>query len=240
MAQPASSHHSNHLLSSLSPADFGLVQPHLEALDLDLRQSLEEGNKPIKYAYFPESGFASVVATSARRRQIEVGIIGREGMSGINVVMGNDRSPHATYMQVAGMGSRITADHLRSAMEKSPSLQNYFLHFAQSFMLQTAHTALANGQAKIEERLARWLLMAHDRVDGDKIPLTQEFLSLMMSVRRAGVTVALQMLRDRALIDTKRGFIVILDRAGLKKIANGLYGIPEAESWRLTGWRAKP
>ncbi len=107
-------------------------------------------------------------------------------------------------------------------------------------MLQTAHTALANGQAKIEERLARWLLMAHDRVDGDEIPLTQEFLALMMSVRRAGVTVALQLLRDRALIDTKRGFIVILDRAGLKKIANGLYGIPEAESLRLTGWRGKP
>src|SRR5437660_1199640 len=105
MAQPAVSDHSNHLLSSLSPADFGLLQPHLEALDLDLRQSLEDGNKPIKYAYFPESGFASVVATSAKRRQIEVGIIGRDGMSGINVVMGNDRSPHSTYMQVAGMGS---------------------------------------------------------------------------------------------------------------------------------------
>ena len=106
-------------------------------------------------------------------------------------------------------------------------------------MIQTAHTALANGQAKVEERLARWLLMAHDRADGNELSLTHEFLALMLSVRRAGVTVALQLAESQGLISAKRGLIYVKDRAGLKKIANGLYGIPEAEYRRLTGWNAK-
>ncbi len=230
----------NHILSSLSRADFASVEPHLEAILLERRDVLEPSGKPIKHVYFLKAGIASVVATTARDRQIEVGIIGREGMTGIPVVMGTDSSPHSTYMQVAGYGERIAADALRTLMRERASLKECFLRFAQAFMLQTAHTALANGQAKLEERLARWLLMAHDRLDGDEIPLTHEFLALMLSVRRAGVTVALQLLESQGLISATRGLIVVVDRAGLKQVANGLYGIPEAEYARLTGWRAKP
>jgi len=123
-------------------------------------------------------------------------------------------------------------------MEKSRSLRDCFLHFAQAFMLQTAHTATANGRATIDERLARWLLMGHDRVDGDELPLTHEFIALMLSVRRAGVTVAIQKLEKKGLIKTKRGLIVVADRKALERAANGYYGVPEAEYRRLTGWRA--
>jgi CRP-like cAMP-binding protein len=230
---------SNHLLSSLSSADFGLVEPHLEAVTLEPRRTLEDINKPITHAYFPSSGLASVVAKAPRGREIEAGIIGREGMTGINVVMGNDRSANHTYMQVAGHGQRLQVEHLRNAMEESLSLRNCFLHFAQAFMLQIVHTAMANGQAKIEERLARWLLMAHDRLDGNELPLTHEFLALMLSVRRPGVTTALQQLEFKALITLGRATIIVEDREGLKETANGIYGIPEAEYARLTGWHAK-
>ena len=216
-----------------------MVAAHLEPVALNVRFTLEESNKPIKFIYFPEAGIASVVAAGARKREIEVGIIGREGMSGINVVLGSDRSPHATYMQVGGRGHRIALADLRAAMQRSPSLQQCFLRFVQAFMSQTAHTALANGQGKLEERLARWLLMAHDRMDGDKLPLTHEFLALMLAVRRPGVTVALQLLEHRALITAKRGVITIRNRQNLVKLANGLYGTPETEYRRLIGETAK-
>lgn len=229
----------NHMLLALSTADFGLLAPHLSATRLGLRRSLEDANKPIKHVYFPEDGIVSVVAASTRDRQSEVGLIGREGMTGINVVMGDDRSPHLSYVQVAGQGQRMKADDLRQAMHDSASMRNCLLHFAQAFMVQAAHTAVANGRGKLEDRLARWLLMVHDRVKGNELPLTHEFVALMLNVRRAGVTEALQGLSRKGLVSAKRGQIVVNDRAGLVAKANGLYGIPESEYLRLTGWKAR-
>jgi hypothetical protein len=159
-------------------------------------------------------------------------------MTGINVVMGNDRSPHLSYVQVAGKGQSMKADALRHAMQDSPSIRICFLHFAQAFMVQAAHTAVANGRGNIEQRLARWLLMVHDRVAGNELVLTHEFIALMLNVRRAGVTEALHGLSRKGLVSAKRGRIAVNDRAGLVASANGLYGIPEAEYLRLTGWRS--
>jgi CRP-like cAMP-binding protein len=118
---------------------------------------------------------------------------------------------------------RIAAEKLRQAMRRSHSLERAFLGFAHSFMNQTAATAFSNGTAKLEERLARWLLMAHDRLDGDEVPLTHEFLSLMLGVRRAGVTVALNHLERTAVIRMSRSKIVVVDRDGLIASANGAY-----------------
>ena len=166
----------NHMLSWLPAHDFAQLAPHLSATQLPLRRSLEDANKPIKEVFFPEEGIVSVVATGTHDRQSEVGLIGREGMTGINVVMGNDRSPHLSYMQAAGKGQSMKADALRQVMQDSPAIRISFLHFAQAFMVQASHTAVANGQGNVEERLARWLLMAHDRLEGDDLPLTHEFL----------------------------------------------------------------
>jgi CRP-like cAMP-binding protein len=239
MAQPKSAvtRPRNHLLSILSADDFDLLQSGLERLVLPVRHSMEEPNRPIKYAYFPEAGIASVVAVGTRDRQIEVALIGHEGMTGTAIVMGDDRSPHLTYIQVAGGGVRLAAAHLRQAMQASASLQSCFLRFARAYVIQTAHSAVANARGKIEEQLARWLLMAHDRLDGDELPLTHEFLALMLGVRRAGVTLALSGLERRHLIGTARKSITVLDHEGLVEFANGLYGVPEAEYRRLTGWR---
>jgi CRP-like cAMP-binding protein len=149
------------------------------------------------------------------------------------VVLGDDRSPHETMVQVSGEAMRLPAADLRHAMDASPTLRNLLLRYSQAFMIQTSHTALANGRAKLEERLARWLLMAHDRIDGDELPLVHEFLAVMLGVRRAGVTVALHILEGQALIGARRGKIIVLDRQGLEEAANGIYGVPEREYERL-------
>ncbi len=216
----------NAVLKSLPDGDIRLVQASLQPVELPVRHVIETANKPIKAVYFLEAGLASVVATNKGHR-LEVGLIGRDGMTGISVVLGQDRSPNETFIQVAGAGYSIPVQALRTAMDKSRSLERALLAYAHSFLNQTSRTALSNGTATLEERLARWLLLASDRLDGDNVPLTHEFLSLMLGVRRAGVTVALNFLEKRGVIALSRKQIVILDREGLKKSANGTYHEPE-------------
>lgn len=214
---------SNRILSRLSRQEFALLEPHLEAVDLPVRKTLEARRKRIDQVYFIESGFASVVANGTNKPSIEVGIIGREGMTGLAIVMGHDRAQHDTYMRVAGHGLRISAAKLREADERSMILHRATLRYAHAFLLQTTTTALANGRSKIEERAARWLLMADDRIDGDDLPLTHEFLGLMLGTHRPGVTIALQALEKAGLITTRRSHITIIDRKGLEKSSNGTY-----------------
>jgi CRP-like cAMP-binding protein len=223
---PTRSRTPNRILSRLSREDFALLEPQLEAVDLPVRKHLETRKKRIDHVYFMEAGFASVVAGSGER-SIEVGIIGREGMTGLAIVLGHDRAQHATYIQAAGKGLRISAANLRQADERSPTLHRAMLRYAHGFLLQTTTTALANGRSKIEERLARWLLMADDRIDADKLPLTHEFLSIMLGTHRPGVTIALQALETKGLIETRRGSITILNRGALERKSNGTYVPPE-------------
>ena len=223
MSQNLSCSSRNCILSRLEAADYRLLEPDLEAVDLPLRKVLERRQRRVDTIYFPESGFASVVANGSGKKAIEVGIIGREGMTGLAVVLGNDRPHHETYIQIAGDGQRLTASALRKALDQSSSLHRSLLRYAHSFLNQTARTALANGRSTIEERLARWLLMANDRLDGDELPLTHEFLAIMLGVTRPGVTVTVQEFERQGLIARKRGSIVILDREALKQHSNGAY-----------------
>jgi CRP-like cAMP-binding protein len=225
----------NHLLLTLLPADFSLIDPQLELAPLPVGTCLVAPNMPIEQVYFLEQGIASVVAGTPEGRRIEAGIIGREGLSGIPVLLGADRTPDECFVQTSGKGLRIRADDLWRAMAASPSLHQHLLRFVQAFTIQMGQTALSNGSHVIEERLARWLLMCHDRVDGDALSTTHEFLSLMLGVRRAGVTLALQALEGRGLISTKRGQITVLDRVELEGVAGDSYGVPEAEYSRLIG-----
>jgi CRP-like cAMP-binding protein len=222
MPEPSRSKPSNHILSRLSRDDLALIEPHLKPVDLPVRKSLEAQKRRIEQVYFIESGFASVVA-GAGERSIEVGIIGREGMTGLAIVMGHDRAHHQTFIQVAGNGLRISAAHLRQANEQSATLRRAMLRYANAFLFQTTTTALANGRSTIEERLARWLLMADDRIDGKELPLTHEFLGMMLGTHRPGVTMALSALVAEGHIATRRRGITILNRKALKKRSNGTY-----------------
>jgi len=220
---------SNQLLSFLSPKDRNLLIPNLKRIPLVLRQSLEKANQAIENVYFPEDGIASVVGDSKSSGEIEIGIIGKEGMTGLMVVMGNDRSPYNTFVQVAGSALVLSARNLRSAMKKSPTLRDLLLHNVQVFMIQTSQTALANAATLLSQRLGRWLLMVEDRLSTKEIPLTQEFLAMMLGVQRSGVSIALADLKSRGLISSKRRLILILNRSALEKFTNGSYGVAEAE-----------
>jgi CRP-like cAMP-binding protein len=155
--QPGREKIRNKILARLTAADFALLKPGLALVELPVRKLLEVRGRRIEHVYFLESGLASVVVTGAGHHSLEVGMIGREGMTGLSVIMAAERSPNETFMQSAGEGWRITSDDLLAATEKSVSLRNVFLRHGHAIMTQMAFTALSNGSYKIEERLARWL-----------------------------------------------------------------------------------
>jgi CRP-like cAMP-binding protein len=211
----------NGVLNRLSPTQFATLAPHLEPVDLPVRRKLELHNAKVEHLYFLEDGIASVV-TDGGRAGIEVGIIGSEGMTGHSVLLGyRGRLQHETFMQVAGRGYRIPAGVLLDKL--TYDLHKALLPDVQIFLSQTMRNATVNGCSKLGERLARWLLMVCDRTVGDEILLTHDFLSIMLAVRRPGVSAALASLEEQALITRRRGTITILDRAALKVAANGAY-----------------
>jgi CRP-like cAMP-binding protein len=225
----------NRLLQKVGLEDWDLLGPHLEPVTLKERQIIEVPTKPISHAYFLETGVASVVAVNAEDRRIEVGVIGFEGVTGVPLIMGDNRAQNSIYMQIGGGGHRILREALSEAMAKSEGLRALMLKSAQGFMIQTTHSALANGRAKLEQRLARWLLMALDRITTDTVPLTHEFLAVMLGVRRAGITVAIHGFERRGLVTTRRGQLTVTNRRGIEQIAGSFYGTPEAELRRLLG-----
>ena len=225
----------NQLLLHMSADDLALLEPHMQRCELPLRMMLVTPNVAIEAVYFIEQGIGSVVARTTSGRDAEVGFIGFEGMTGSTLVMGDDRAAHACFVQLEGEAIRIDAAPFKAALAASPTLRLFLLRFVNTLHTQAGCTALVNARLKLEERLARWLLMCDDRVPGERLAITHEFLSIMLGVRRPGVTVALQLLEGRALIRSRRGEIVIRDRAGLLELANGGYGEPEAEYIRLIG-----
>jgi len=229
----------NRLLAVLPAVDLSLLHPSLELINIEARQVLEMRGAPISHVYFVEGGLVSVVGTSEPDHRIEVAMVGHEGMIGLGAVLGDDRSANEALVQSNGSAWRITAPALRKAMAESPALASLLLRYAHVFFCQASQTAVANGRGRLDERLARWLLMWHDRLHDDNLTITHEFLALLLGVRRQGVTVALHDLEGRALIKSTRSLVRILDRKGLQLAANGFYGIPEAEYDRAIGPRGR-
>jgi CRP-like cAMP-binding protein len=225
----------NILLRTMAAADYALLQSQLQRIDLPVRLQLHEAGRKINHLYFPEDGIVSIVAVTLDGKQCEVGLFGREGMSETATVMGTDHSPYEAYVQAVGISAmKLPTNVLAAAMASSGTLRLHLLKYVQAMMIQLSSSIAAAGQT-IEQRLARWLLMCHDRVDGDELPLTQEFIGMMLSVRRAGVTEAIRKLSSRHLIATGRGCITIINRHGLESLAAGGYGLAEAEYERLVG-----
>lgn len=235
MSKDLSADDGNRLLAALSPGDLALVAPHLRSMPVDLHQSLIATGASVTDLYFPNSGLVSITADSPTGR-VEIGLIGREGVVGATpALLGDDRSPHTHFVQLPGHLLAIAADALVAASERSASLRRMLLRFVQVQFVQTAQTAFANAHYNTNVRLARWLLMCHDRIDGDEIIVTHEFISSMLGVQRVGVTVAVRVLQGMKLIEGLRGRVIVLDRAGLVAMAASSYGTPEAEYARLIG-----
>ncbi len=204
---------------------------------MDCPQSLNlvEPNTSIRDVFFIEEGVASVVVSSPEGQVTEAGVIGCEGFVTPAVVLGSDRVPTSIGIQLAGSAHRIDRMTLLEALRRSASLRDVLVRFAQILMVQTTYTALTNAVHQIDERLARWLLMCHDCVSSDDLHLTHEFMSIMLSVRRPSVTNALHVLEGNGYIKADRGYVTIVNRAGLEEFAGDAYGQPEAEYRRLIG-----
>lgn len=227
---------SNLLLSSISAADFALLQPHLVRLPLDPKAILISADQPIEHVFFLENGVASVVQTYPDGSEIEVGVVGREGITGASLFLYAQQSPFKVYMQVNGTSIvRISASAILNAVDQSPTLAATFLSFCQVLWTQAAHTAAVNARCAISRRLARWLLMFHDRVEGNSVCVTHDVMAIMLGVRRPGVTEALAGLEKLGAVQGHRARIEILNRTTLENFAGNAYGLAETEYRRLIG-----
>ncbi|WP_342772540.1 helix-turn-helix domain-containing protein [Methylobacterium radiodurans] len=202
-------------------------------MDLPLGLELIAPNAPIETCVFPECGFVSV-ATGHGQQHVEIGLVGREGLVGAAPVLLADAvTPQSHMVQMAGSGFAIAAQALAAAAAERASLRATLLAYVHTQVLQLGETVYAHAALNLESRLARWLLMCLDRIEGDELALTHEFLSMMLGVQRAGVTLALQSLEGSGLIRNRRKRVLIRDRRGLEALTHGSYGAPEAAYARL-------
>ncbi|HEY8578444.1 MAG TPA: Crp/Fnr family transcriptional regulator [Beijerinckiaceae bacterium] len=222
----------NNLVRHLSPQDFERLRRHLEPVPLKARQVLIQRNALVPYIYFPESGQASVLAKVTGSEPIEVGMFGREGMSDMAP---SRKVPLETVMQIEGHGHRVEREVYSQVMSESVGLANLTSCWQHAQLVQTAFTALSHGSFTVVERLARSLLMIHDRVEGDEMPLVHDHFAWMLAVRRAGVTEAFRTLKDAGGVWTGRAMVRIVDRQALVDAAHGSYGAAEAEYEKLFG-----
>lgn len=221
----------NRLLSSLPSNDFEMIAPQLKHEKTVLRQVLIAPHEHIAEVYFPESGFVSITYG-----EIEVGLVGREGfVGGVPALLGGDTSPYTHVVQMPGEIFSVAVESLRKLLAESSNLSCLLLRFVRAYLIQISHTAYANVSHGNEARLARWLLMCRDRVDGDEIRTTHEYLAQMLGMPRTGVTMGLQALQVAGVVRVQRGSIAILDHAQLVALAGDAYGVPEASYAALFG-----
>jgi CRP-like cAMP-binding protein len=225
----------NRLLRALPLAEYTHLLPQLTPVRLGLRQVLIEPDAPIHDVHFPRSGVCSMIAEEQEGGTVEVGTIGNEGFIGLPVLMGADRIPYRVFVQVEGDAWRLPADAFRRLVDERAPVRRLLLRFGQTFGDQLAQSVACNRLHTLEERCARWLLMTHDRVHRESFELTHEFLSYMLGVRRAGVTVAMGTLQGAGIIRYTRGRVVVLDRQQLEEASCACYRITHAAFERLLG-----
>ncbi|HEX8458210.1 MAG TPA: Crp/Fnr family transcriptional regulator [Pyrinomonadaceae bacterium] len=224
----------NYILSHLPPEDYERVRPHLEPVNLSHGQILCEAGGIMDYVYFPHNAMISLISHTASGQSVEVGVVGFEGMGGVSAVLGVDRSPHEEMVQIPNGGMRMSVRALREEFKRAGALHDRLLRYTQGLLLQTSQLAACNRLHSISERLARWLLMSYDRCACEDLPFTQEFLGLMLGVRRAGVTEAALILHAEGYINYQRGHIQITDRPGMMDYTCDCYEIVKAEFDRMT------
>ncbi|MDN4633798.1 Crp/Fnr family transcriptional regulator [Sphingomonas sp. PsM26] len=234
MSHPDQSTTKNILLATMSPEDFARLRPNFHRVNLNRGDVLVPANRRVDYIHFPEGGVISTVSDTPGKGRTEVGIIGKEGVSATHLLLGASDTPHESFIQVGeATALRITTDNYLAAIAQSEPLRTMLLRFVQALMIQTAQSAATNAHQRVEARLARWLLMCHDRMDGDEIALTHDFMGMMIAAERSGVTVTLHILEGAGMIRSTRGRVLILDRAKLTDLAGEGYGVPEVQYSRL-------
>jgi CRP-like cAMP-binding protein len=223
----------NQILNALPDEDYQRLHKHLEFVELTLGQVIYNPDEPIRYVYFPNDSMNSVIATTPDGQCSEVGVIGREGMVGVDVLMGVDSTSNQNIIQLSDGALRIKTETIREEFKRGGAFHDLSLRYMHALMMQISQTALCNRLHSIEQRLARWLLMCHDRARGDELTLTQEFLSIMLGVNRPTVTTSALVLQGGGFIKYSRGKITVLDREGIEDFACDCYGVVKPEYDRL-------
>jgi CRP-like cAMP-binding protein len=225
----------NKFLATMSPADFDQLRPFLKVVELKRHSVIHEANKPVDAVYHIESGVVSRVARTQGDGAVEVAIVGRYGFLGISVVLGTMIALQRSIVQIPGLALRISAADLQTVMAQNPAMRDHLLRYVHLLLAQKAQVVLCNAKHEIDKRLARWLLLAHDRVVGSQLPVTHDLLSMMLGVRRAGVTEALAELESKGILAKARGAVRIVDPQGLKAHACECYKIiDEKFAWLRT------
>ena len=223
----------NQLLDGLAPDDLRRLLPHLEAVSLAQKETINRPGEPIEWIYFPTAGIVSLIALLDEGAAVEVGIIGWEGMVGTPVLLGSETPSNEAFVQISGTALRMPTGVLLDQFEESRPLRRRLLRFAQALAFHISQSAACNARHVVDERCARWLLAAQDRVEGNQLALTHEFLGIMLGVRRAGVTVAAGALQRAGLIRYRQGQVTILDREGLEGASCECYPAVRDEYARL-------
>jgi CRP-like cAMP-binding protein len=214
---------SNRFLAALPAGDFGLLAPHLRTVPLPLGAILHEAEGELAHVYFPQSGMVSLVVVMLSGATVETATVGRSGAIGTAAGLGSRRAFGRAVVQLAGTAARMPVSSFQAATEESPTLRALVVRYNDLLIGQIQQSVACNALHSLEARLCRWLLQTHDCVDGDTLPLTQEFLGQMLGVRRTTVTIAARLLQASGLISYRRGHIHVVDRPPLEGLACECY-----------------
>ena len=225
----------NHLLAALPRTDLARLWPKLHPVGLETSAILHVAQAPIEYVYFCETGWVSMIADFANGTRAEVGLIGHEGVVGLPLALGIETASNEAMVQGSGVALSMEAHLFRQALDEVPLLRAQVLRFNEAMHVQVSQTAACNGHHSLEARLIRWLLMAHDRTEGDQLALTHEFLALMLCVHRPSVTIAARLLQSAGLIRYTNGSVTVIDRPGLEAACCECYAAVRHQYHRLLG-----
>ncbi|HEX8145387.1 MAG TPA: Crp/Fnr family transcriptional regulator [Pyrinomonadaceae bacterium] len=215
----------NRILASLPAEEYERIAPHLEEVRIQLGEVIIHPDEKFDYVYFPKRGTISVCAIMEDGTQVEVGVIGNEGMCGLPILFGTDIMPLQSMVQIPDGALRMKAEVFKRVVKDCPAFYQSLMYYAQAFYVQAAQSAACNRLHAIDGRLARWLLMCQDRTQSDLLPLTHEFISIMLGVRRAGVSQAANKLKADGVIDYQRGLVRVVDRSRLEAAACECYRV---------------
>ena len=223
----------NHLLAAMPDEAWRLWADHLEPVPMPLGRVLCESGDRFSHVYFPTNSIVSLLYVMEDGASAEIAVVGKEGVVGVPLFMGDGSTPSRAVVQTAGEGYRLKAHWLNQAFNQSGPVMHLLLRYAQALMAQLSQTAVCNRHHTLDQQLCRWMLLSLDRLEGNEVVMTQELIANMLGVRREGVTEAAGKLQKAGLIQYRRGHITVLDREGLKRRSCECYGVVHREYERL-------
>jgi len=231
--------HQNHLLDALPAVDYDRIASHLEPIAMKLGDVLYESGAKLRYVYFPTTCIVSLLYVMEDGASAEIAIVGNEGILGISLFMGGDTTPSRALVQSAGHAFRLKAELLKDEFGRFGPTMHLLLRYTQALITQMAQTAVCNRHHSVDQQLCRWLLLSLDRLQSNRLSMTQELIANMLGVRREGVTEAAGKLQDAGLISYRRGTITVVDRPGLEANACECYQVVKTEFDRLLPYALK-